>query len=275
MRYTSQHCCDKTMDVEMALHRECFFPNCTKLWWKVTFVVFWGAIAPPWIRPCTASIQNWQTSIASASTASLVKQTRGFSPSGTEATAAVGLCSVTATWPAAHVTQAMFAGMTTRSWCMPGALSFPGLHRTRVAASLDFKPSRLVWRAWALWRQCNETVRRKEMRYRGIAASAETIDSAHASQAILWTLGLRYCLRGYRRWQLRRNACSALRERCRMRRQGARTSPSHFSCEARWAILDSWTIRTNTWCASLRIRLTSATRRMRRHPGPRALRWRS
>jgi len=25
---TSQHCCDKTMDVKMAIYRECCFPNC-------------------------------------------------------------------------------------------------------------------------------------------------------------------------------------------------------------------------------------------------------
>ena len=33
MKYTSQHCCDKTMDGQMALYRECCFPNCTKSWW--------------------------------------------------------------------------------------------------------------------------------------------------------------------------------------------------------------------------------------------------
>jgi len=33
MKYTSQHCCDKTMDGKMTLYRECCFPNCTKLWW--------------------------------------------------------------------------------------------------------------------------------------------------------------------------------------------------------------------------------------------------
>jgi len=29
----SQHCCDKTMDVKIALNRECYFPSCTKSWW--------------------------------------------------------------------------------------------------------------------------------------------------------------------------------------------------------------------------------------------------
>jgi len=33
MKYTSQHCCHKTMDVRMGLYRECCFPNCKKLWW--------------------------------------------------------------------------------------------------------------------------------------------------------------------------------------------------------------------------------------------------
>ena len=32
MKYTSQHCCDITMDVKMALYRECCFPNCRKSW---------------------------------------------------------------------------------------------------------------------------------------------------------------------------------------------------------------------------------------------------
>jgi len=31
--YTSQPCCEKTMDGKMALYRECCFPNCTKSWW--------------------------------------------------------------------------------------------------------------------------------------------------------------------------------------------------------------------------------------------------
>ena len=29
---TSQHCCDKTIDHQMALYREWCFPNCTKSW---------------------------------------------------------------------------------------------------------------------------------------------------------------------------------------------------------------------------------------------------
>jgi len=34
MKYTSQHCCDKTIDVKIALYHECCFPNCTNSWWK-------------------------------------------------------------------------------------------------------------------------------------------------------------------------------------------------------------------------------------------------
>ena len=33
MTYTSQHCCDKTMDDKMALYLEFCFPNCKKSWW--------------------------------------------------------------------------------------------------------------------------------------------------------------------------------------------------------------------------------------------------
>jgi len=33
MKYTSQHCCDKTTDSSMALYREWFFPIGTKSWW--------------------------------------------------------------------------------------------------------------------------------------------------------------------------------------------------------------------------------------------------
>jgi len=55
MRYTSQHCCDKTMDDKMALHRECCFPNCTKSWWMKLLLWVWGwmivPIAPSWISP--------------------------------------------------------------------------------------------------------------------------------------------------------------------------------------------------------------------------------
>ena len=32
MKYTSQHCCEKTIDDRMGLYRECCFPNCKKLW---------------------------------------------------------------------------------------------------------------------------------------------------------------------------------------------------------------------------------------------------
>jgi len=33
MKYTSQLCCDKTMDGKMALYHKCCFPNCAKSWW--------------------------------------------------------------------------------------------------------------------------------------------------------------------------------------------------------------------------------------------------
>jgi len=33
LKYTSQHCCDKTMDDKMALHCESCFTNCTKSRW--------------------------------------------------------------------------------------------------------------------------------------------------------------------------------------------------------------------------------------------------
>jgi len=42
MKYTSQHCCDKPMDDEMALYRECCSPNKTIMVNKVTFVFFLG-----------------------------------------------------------------------------------------------------------------------------------------------------------------------------------------------------------------------------------------
>jgi len=68
MVYTSQHCCDKTMDGQMAFYRECCFPNCTKLWWiklhkvmvnKVTFVGFRGEITP--IIPPGLPLRRWGT----------------------------------------------------------------------------------------------------------------------------------------------------------------------------------------------------------------------
>ena len=46
-KYTSQHCCDKTMVVKMALNRECWFSELYKIMAnKVTFVVVEGAIGP-------------------------------------------------------------------------------------------------------------------------------------------------------------------------------------------------------------------------------------
>ena len=32
LKYTSQHCCDKTMDGKTALYRGCYFRNCIKTW---------------------------------------------------------------------------------------------------------------------------------------------------------------------------------------------------------------------------------------------------
>ena len=34
MKYTSQHCCDKTVGDKLSLYREWCFPNFTKSWWK-------------------------------------------------------------------------------------------------------------------------------------------------------------------------------------------------------------------------------------------------
>jgi len=61
MKYSSQHCCDKTMDDKMALYHECCFPNCTKLWWIKLLSKVLGARSlqlTPWIRPCLAGRQN-------------------------------------------------------------------------------------------------------------------------------------------------------------------------------------------------------------------------
>jgi len=34
-KYTSQNCCEKTINGKMALYRKSCFPNyCTKSWWK-------------------------------------------------------------------------------------------------------------------------------------------------------------------------------------------------------------------------------------------------
>jgi len=63
MKYTSQHCCDKTVDGKMALYRECCFLNCSKIIVKkVTFVGFRRVIAPiaprgsapglTWVQAC-------------------------------------------------------------------------------------------------------------------------------------------------------------------------------------------------------------------------------
>jgi len=57
MKYTSQHCCDKTMDNKMALHRECCFSNYTNHGKTSYFRRFLGDDRPPWIEPwfCWAS----------------------------------------------------------------------------------------------------------------------------------------------------------------------------------------------------------------------------
>jgi len=47
MKNTSQHYCDKTMDHEMALYRECCFPNCSKSCWKMSFGQVLGGRSPP------------------------------------------------------------------------------------------------------------------------------------------------------------------------------------------------------------------------------------
>jgi len=50
MKYISQHCCDKTTDGKIALHRECCFPNCKKIMVnKVTLAGFrgWSPQSPP------------------------------------------------------------------------------------------------------------------------------------------------------------------------------------------------------------------------------------
>jgi len=68
MKYTSQNCCDKTMDDTMGLYRECCFPNCKKLWWiKILSKVFGDGDCPnntphpPLIRPwfCASFIAPW------------------------------------------------------------------------------------------------------------------------------------------------------------------------------------------------------------------------
>jgi len=52
MKYTSQHCCDKTMDSKMTFYRECCFPNCSKSWCKkVTFVGLMGSDRPSPLDP--------------------------------------------------------------------------------------------------------------------------------------------------------------------------------------------------------------------------------
>jgi len=42
MKYTSQHCCDKTMDDKMSLYRDWCFPNFTNSLRKIYFASFRG-----------------------------------------------------------------------------------------------------------------------------------------------------------------------------------------------------------------------------------------
>jgi len=61
MKYSSQHCCDKTMDGKVALYREWCSPNCTKIIVNtVTFVGFRGSITP-WNRPAIRALSNDRT----------------------------------------------------------------------------------------------------------------------------------------------------------------------------------------------------------------------
>jgi len=72
MKYTSQHCCDKTMYGKMGLYRECCFPNCTKSWGKNCFCRFFlGAIAQIALHPplpgrhhsARRSVGRWRVTI--------------------------------------------------------------------------------------------------------------------------------------------------------------------------------------------------------------------
>ena len=51
MKYTSHHCCDKTMDNKMTLYRKCCFSNCKKSWWikwLLTVLGWEGDRIRPW-----------------------------------------------------------------------------------------------------------------------------------------------------------------------------------------------------------------------------------
>ena len=74
MKYTSQHCCDKTVDRNMALYRKCCFPIGTKSCWMKLLSYVSGGRSPPspdppplllhvyWV-PCAiarfARVKNW------------------------------------------------------------------------------------------------------------------------------------------------------------------------------------------------------------------------
>jgi len=62
MKYTSRHCCDKTIKGKMALYRKCYFPNCSKSWWiKLLSQVFGGAILPLGSAPDWCSTDRSQS----------------------------------------------------------------------------------------------------------------------------------------------------------------------------------------------------------------------
>jgi len=47
MKYTSQHCSDKTTNDKMAFNRECYFPNCAKSRWIKLLSFVSGDDPPP------------------------------------------------------------------------------------------------------------------------------------------------------------------------------------------------------------------------------------
>jgi len=66
MKYTSQHCCDQTVDGKMAWCRECCCPNFTKSWWKELLLQVLGrdhpnhlALDPPLCRPLSLTRVLW------------------------------------------------------------------------------------------------------------------------------------------------------------------------------------------------------------------------
>jgi len=77
MKYTSQHCCDKTMDVKMALYHECCFLNCTKSWWKSYFRrLRGGGSPPPLLDPPLLQHQKINTPITDYKSAKLLVRMR-------------------------------------------------------------------------------------------------------------------------------------------------------------------------------------------------------